>query len=509
MPVHGRPVPPLPSLRRLRLEAKRRVREGEFAALHQAQLIIAREHGTSSWAGLKHQLDQVPRAEGRALGHLRWAIDRFAGAAEPGWTVPNDDELGCHFSAQFLERIPPEELVATILDMGDDLRRPLTVLEDRPLECRVQMAGIEITAGTEPEPPHRLLGVRRTPLGARIVDPRVRRPPWSIDGAPPPAAVRLATAAVDRAGLPGLLLAGAHRGAAPWVVAVGRADLARGRELATTSRFPALAATAVVTVGAVLRLAADGRLDLDDPANEHLRTVSLADAEVTVRHLLSHTGGLDLATDPAGTVARPLVEVAGPVIACGGDRGVRRFSAAGLAVLGQLVADLTGQPYPVAAGRLVLEPLEMGSSGFPATADEAGSDCLTGYHVGLDGHFEPVEPRVATLAPAGGLWSTASDLVRLGTGWSALLPPSLAREATTAREGGERRARRRRGLGWMVERTGGRLAVAGGAFGVSLCLRVDPRRRLAALAVANRPLPLDDLVGELLDAGAPTKEDDA
>lgn len=44
---------------------------------------------------------------------------------------------------------------------------------------------------------------------------------------------------------------------------------------------------------AVLLLAADGRLGLDDPANDQLRAVRLADDTVTVRELLTDTSGVN------------------------------------------------------------------------------------------------------------------------------------------------------------------------------------------------------------------------
>ena len=44
-----RPLPGRPSLRFLKLEAKRRLAAGEFPALHDAQLAIAWEHGQPSW----------------------------------------------------------------------------------------------------------------------------------------------------------------------------------------------------------------------------------------------------------------------------------------------------------------------------------------------------------------------------------------------------------------------------------------------------------------------------
>ena len=43
----SRSLPAQPSLRYLRLEAKRRLAAGEFVTLHDAQSAIAREHGLS------------------------------------------------------------------------------------------------------------------------------------------------------------------------------------------------------------------------------------------------------------------------------------------------------------------------------------------------------------------------------------------------------------------------------------------------------------------------------
>ena len=56
----------------------------------------------------------------------------------------------------------------------------------------------------------------------------------------------------------------------------------------------------------------------------------------------------------------------GPVIPCGGPRGSVQPSNGGYGVLGQLIADVTGLPYASAATRLVLDPLGMRDSRFPA-----------------------------------------------------------------------------------------------------------------------------------------------
>lgn len=53
MSDQSRSFPGQPSLRFLKLEARRRLAAGEFPTLHDAQLAIAREHGLSSWTALK------------------------------------------------------------------------------------------------------------------------------------------------------------------------------------------------------------------------------------------------------------------------------------------------------------------------------------------------------------------------------------------------------------------------------------------------------------------------
>jgi hypothetical protein len=83
MPVRQRPLPNRPSLRYLKLEAKRRLAAGEFLSLHDVQGAIAREYGQASWAGLKQFISGQTTVKSHALSHLEWVIARFAGAGEP------------------------------------------------------------------------------------------------------------------------------------------------------------------------------------------------------------------------------------------------------------------------------------------------------------------------------------------------------------------------------------------------------------------------------------------
>ena len=139
-----------------------------------------------------------------------------------------------------------------------------------------------------------------------------------------------------------------------------------------------------------------------------------------MRELLSHSGGVDDPSELYADGVPDLVTLMGPVISCGGPRGTVRPSNGGYGVLGQLVADATGLPYVRVAARLVLEPLGMRYSRFPARPADIGPGAVTGYTVTTDGAFEAFPAQVCTLQAVAGLWSTGADLVRLGTGPDAV-----------------------------------------------------------------------------------------
>ena len=493
MPGGPRALPRRPSLRYLKLEAKRRLAAGEFAALHDAQAAIAWEHGLPSWTALKQLICGQPQQESHALPQLRWVIARFRDAGDPAWAAPDDDELRQHFDGQLLSAVPAGELIAAITGVAAALREEPVVIGQAPLSARVQLAGLEVFASVEADPPHRLTGLQGYPLGGRITDTRVTAPPPARTlGDVPAEMAEVADGAFAELGLAALVLAGGGPGTPVWVVAKGWADLDRAEVLDPGHRLPASGVTALVTATAVLRLIAGGRVGLDTPANDHLRVVRLADDTITVRELLGHTAGVDSPT-PAELLADTvpdLVTLAGPVIACGGPRGVVRPSNGGYAVLGQLIADVTGSPYADAVTRLVLEPLGMSGSWFPTRTADLGPDAVTGYNLTPEGTFVPVPAMISTIPAVGGLWATAADLVRLGAGWSSLLPGTLAREALTpqvAPEPGGRRV----GLGWLISPRGDVAVHAGAGPGATASLLVRIRDNQVHVTMTNRLIPID------------------
>ena len=505
MPDQPRPLPGQPSLRHLKLEARRRLAAGEFTTLHDAQLAIAREHGQPSWTALKQLIEsRLDELGHHALAQLRWLISRFGGADTPGWAAPADGELREHLTGDLLDSYLGQDLtgkaVAPFTRRDALWREELVIIQDDPLHARARASGWLLEADAEPEPPHRLTGLRMTRVGSQVTDARVAAPPVSSSGAVPAAAAETAATGFGELGLAGLVLAGGAPGGAGWTITRGWADLDRAEPLRPGHRFPAYGITRLITATAVLRLIADERVGIDDPANDHLRTVRLADDAVTVRELLSQAGGVD-APAPANLYARTvpsLTSLFGPVLPCSGPRGAVRGQAPGdYAALWQLVADVTGSDYADAVARLVLGPLGMTGSSFPSGWPHEDPDAVTGYELEPDGTFVPDLDDLTAILLAAGLWTTAANLVRFGTGWSSLLPAGLASEALRPRA-----AATHIGLGWRLNLADGIAWEAGAGPGGSASLIVGLSDNHAYVALTNRKVPMLGLNRKIFRQGS-------
>jgi CubicO group peptidase (beta-lactamase class C family) len=492
-PAHDfRDLPDRPSLRHLKLEAKRRLAAGEFTTLHDAQLAIAREHGMSSWAALKEHIAAAGAEPGHALAQVRWVFSRYAGADAPGWTAPSRDELREHVTEHFLTLVPPKTAAAILGGVASKLREDLVVIDASSLHLSAKIADLLVEADVEPEGPHRLTALRVFPGGAPATDARVAQPPTASFGPVPERVPGVIEDSYAELGLVGLTAAGdwdSGPGFEVWACSRGWADLERNVPLGHGHRFPAHGITTLVTSTAVLCLVAEGTVGLDDPVNGHLRSLRLADDAITVRELLSHTGGVDSPPPGWADSVADVADLLGPVVGCSGPRGEFAYSNGGYAVLGQLITDLTGTSFAQAATRLVLEPLGMADSRFPAQAP-VSPDVACGYRLEPGGSFVPEPLPIFALQSAGGLWSTGPDLVRFGSSWRTLLPRELAEQALRPQavqydSAGEI------GLGWLLRRPMDAAGHAGAGPGSSASLITRPSTGRTSVVLTNRLVPVE------------------
>jgi CubicO group peptidase (beta-lactamase class C family) len=498
-----RDLPDRLSLRHSKLEAKRRLAAGEFTTLHDAQLAVAREHGMSSWAALKEHIAAAEAGQGHALAQVRWVFGRYGEADAPGWTAPSRDELSEHVTEHLLALVPPETAAAILGGVAPKLREDLVVLDAGPLHLRAKVADLLVDAAVEPEAPHRLTGLRVFPGGAPATDPRVAQPPVTNSGPVPGQVPGFVEDSYAELGLVGLTVAGdwdSGPAVEVWACSRGWADLERNVPLGPGHRFPAHAITTLVTSTAVLCLVAEGAVALDDPVNRHLRSLRLADDAITVRELLSHTGGVDSPPSVWAASVADVADLLGPVAGCSGPRGDFAYGHGGYAVLGQLITDLTGTSFAQAATRLVLEPLGMADSWFPTQAP-VSPDVACGYQLTQEGSFVPEPLPMFALQSAGGLWSTGPDLVRFGSGWRTLLPGELAEEALRPHaqqydSGAEI------GLGWLLRRPMDAVGHAGAVPGASASLIIRPSTGRTSVVLTNRQVPVEPTNARLLRSAA-------
>lgn len=185
-----------------------------------------------------------------------------------------------------------------------------------------------------------------------------------------------------------------------------------------------------VTAAGVLRLVEDGRLALDEPVARYLTRWRFPDGDaygdqVTVRHLLSHTAGLDDGLGyngfgPNETLQSLEESLSGADDSSGGTpRAVRvsrepgaamSYSGGGYTVLQLVVEEVTGRAFSDAMREVVLEPAGMTSATFDSdvVVSERPDELAAAF--GLDGSIHP--PRRYTAEAAVGLHATAVDLAR-------------------------------------------------------------------------------------------------
>ena len=266
-------------------------------------------------------------------------------------------------------------------------------------------------------------------------------------------------------------------------------------------------------------------LDLDAPIVEWVPEFRLADgraAEVTIRHLLTHTSGLpdvidfgwhvpDLGDD---ALSRFVLSLSGSRLLTAPGSAFS-YCNAGFELLGLLLSKVSGQTFEAAVKRLVLDPVGMQRSTFlraDVSADRAAAPHVAVPLMVPQGRY----PYTRSHAPSSTLHASADELCRWMLAVLAAIDPgggpavggdhldaamldAMWQPAVAVRDSPWEEAA---GMGWFLGSYCGHRTVshsgADPGFGSKLVLLPDQRTGVVVLANSNTA-PIDALVRAVLD----------
>ncbi len=335
-------------------------------------------------------------------------------------------------------------------------------------------------------------------------------------GADFPRATEVLERAVADGAFPGCTVVAGNDEAILWSAGFGHFDYEGTRPVHPATIYDLASLTKVAGTTAVLmRLVADGKLDVGEPVVRYLpEFAGDPDGEdgahrkaVTVADLLRHRGGLTSWRPFFRTVDgySELLDaaIATQLEASPGER--YRYTDVGFILMGEIAARAGGKPLPELERELVFDPLGMTDTlrnppaslhaRIPPTEQWAGRDGFVHGVVhdenarageGLTGH-------AGLFSSAPDLASLAGELLRAGNGGSRLFPEAVMDQFT-----GRCPEDFNRGLGWGLSSGGGSAGalLSRASFGhtgfTGTSIWIDPEQNLYVILLSNRVHPTRD-----------------
>jgi CubicO group peptidase (beta-lactamase class C family) len=210
----------------------------------------------------------------------------------------------------------------------------------------------------------------------------------------------------------------ARNGAILFEKSYGAAKLDSRASFTGDTRFRIGSITKQFTAAAILKLAEQGKLRVDDPVSRFIPDWPRGD-EVKLRHLLSHSSGIHNFTAKPGFQAHvrspiglaELVESFkhDPYDFNPGDK--YNYSNSGYVLLGLIVEKVSGESYETYLRKTFFEPLGMKDTGVYPTGGNLPNAAF-GYSYENGKLQRAVDWDMSNVGPAGELYSTAHDLFR-------------------------------------------------------------------------------------------------
>jgi len=250
-------------------------------------------------------------------------------------------------------------------------------------------------------------------------------------------------------------------------------------------------------------LAVRGTLDLDAPIARYARDLPAPFRRLTMRQLLSHTGGM--VNEGAGTGSHDIDALRRRVLGWTGSErlgpagDVYSYSSPGYWLAGYVISAATGKDYATAVRDLVLSPLGMSTATYDPFVAFTRAIALDHRSSGDSVEVLRPYPDDASTWPSGSLFASAEELARLATVLAdsgrvegrPVFDPAVIRVMTTRQTSvpgpdGER-CGHALGLSRCDDRGTPILSHYGFRTGSGAVLTVLPERQAAVVILANGP----------------------
>jgi len=230
--------------------------------------------------------------------------------------------------------------------------------------------------------------------------------------------------------IPGAVTLVATRQGVTHLQAIGNAGPAGAKPLQKDSLFWIASMTKPITGTAIMMLQDDGKLSVDDPVSKYipefakLMTPSGKPANLTLKHLMTHTSGLAEATNEESKAALKLSDLIPSYLnkPMKFEPGAKwEYCQSGINTLGRIVEVVSGQAFEKFLEARLFKPLSMKDTTFYVRQDQM-SRLVTAVEREKDGTLTATTVRLlhgkaptsTDRYPAanGGLYSTAPDYAR-------------------------------------------------------------------------------------------------
>jgi len=263
----------------------------------------------------------------------------------------------------------------------------------------------------------------------------------------------------------------------------------------TATNYRLASLTKQFTSAAILLLAEEGRLSIDDPVRKWLPSLPAAADEIVIRHLLTHTSGLIDYEDliPDGTTS-PLSDADVLGLLEAENRGYfppgtgYRYSNSGYSLLALIAGRASAKDFASVLRERIFQPLGMHNT----VAFEAGESVVAhrafGYSASRHSWTRTDQSLTSATLGDGGIYSSIDDLAK----WDAalcedrLLRPASLRLAFQAATPTDDPAVQY-GFGWCI--TGETRWHSGETIGFRNVIVRYPERRFTVIVLTNRNDP--------------------